>query len=57
MNTNYHSIDYNYAYFNFNWTWIKDKQIIHTGNEIAGMLIIVDEEGNMLKWYGYERVQ
>ena len=57
MNTDYHHIDYNYAYFNLNWTWIKDKEIIHQGNEESGMLIIVDADGNMVKWYGYERVK
>jgi hypothetical protein len=54
--TNYHQIDYNYAYFNFNWTWIRDKQIILKGNNMRGALIIADLEGNMVKMYGYERL-
>jgi len=53
---NYHNIDYQYAYFNFNWTWIRDKQIIHKGNEIAGSLIIADCEGNMIRMFGYSRI-
>jgi len=56
MNTNYHSIDYQYAYFNFNWTWIRDKQIILKGNKMGGVLIIADLEGNMVKMYGFERI-
>ena len=56
MNTNYHSIDYQYAYFNFNWTWIRDKQIILKGNKMGGVLIITDLEGNMVKMYGFERI-
>ena len=56
MNTNYHSIDYQYAYFNFDWTYIKDKQIILKGNSLGGMLIIADSEGNTLKIFGFERI-
>ena len=56
MNTNYHSIDYQYAYFNFDWTWIRDKQIILKGNKMGGVLIIADLEGNMVKMYGFERI-
>lgn len=54
--TNYHHIDYQYAYFNFNWTWIRDKQIILKGNKMGGALIITDLEGNMVRMYGYERI-
>ena len=56
MNTNYHNIDYNYAYFRFDWSWIKDKQIILKGNEMGGMLIITDADGKTLKVFGYERL-
>jgi len=56
MNTNYHHIDYHYAYFNFNWTYIRDKQIIHRGNSRGGVLIIADSEGRHLKVFGYERI-
>jgi len=56
MNTNYHSIDYQYAYFNFNWTYIKNKQIILKGNNMGGMLIIADSEGRTLKVFGFERI-
>jgi len=51
-----HNIDLHYAYFNFNWTWIRDKQIIHKGNQLGGMLIIADADGKALKIYGYERM-
>jgi hypothetical protein len=40
----------------FDWTYIKDKQIILKGNELAGMLIIADSEGRTLKVYGFERI-
>jgi hypothetical protein len=56
MNTNYHHIDYNYAYFNFSWTWIRDKQIILEGNNMSGVMIIADEERRPLKVFRYERI-
>jgi hypothetical protein len=56
MNTNYHHIDYNYAYFTFSYTWLRDKQIIHRGNTMGGTLIILDADGNMVKMFGYERI-
>ena len=56
MNTNYHSIDYQYAYFNFDWSYIKNKQIILKGNKMGGILIIADSEGNTLKIFGFERI-
>jgi len=56
MNTNYHNIDFEYAYFNFNWTYIRDKQIILKGNNMGGVLIIADSEGRHLKVFGYERI-
>jgi hypothetical protein len=49
-------IDYGYAHFDFNWTWIKDKQLVMRGNQYAGMLIILDEEGNPVGMYGYELI-
>ena len=56
MNTNYHNIDYQYAYFRFDWNYIKDKQIILKGNKLSGMLIIADSEGKTLRVYGFERI-
>ena len=56
MNTNYHNIDYQYVYFNFSYTWLRDKQIILRGDEDSGVLIIADEDGNMIKMYGFERI-
>ena len=56
MSTNYHHIDYQYVYFEFDWQWIKDKQIVHKGDETGGALFILDEEGNLVKGYGYERI-
>jgi hypothetical protein len=50
------NIHYRYAYFHFNWTWIRDKQIIHKGNQYGGTLFILDEDGNMLRGYGYELI-
>jgi len=49
-------ITYNYVYFNFDWSWVRDKQIIHRGNQYGGTLFILDEHGNMLKGYGYELI-
>ena len=56
MKTNHHNIDYQYVHLNFNWTWIRDKQIILRGDSDSGMLIIADEDGNMIKMYGFERI-
>ena len=56
MKTNYHSIDYKYVHLNFDWNWIKDKQIMIRGNELAGMLIIADSEGKTIRIYGYDRI-
>jgi hypothetical protein len=56
MNTNYHNIDYQYVYFTFDYTWLRDKQIIHNGDEYGGVLIIADEDGVAIKMYGYELI-
>jgi len=56
MKTNYHSIDYKYVYFEFDWNWIKDKQIIHKGDEIGGALYILDSEGRLVRGYGYDLI-
>lgn len=45
-----------YVHFTFPWWWIRDKIIIHRGNEDYGMLIIADEEGKAVKMYGYELI-
>ena len=57
MNTKLHNIDYQYVYFRFDWNWIKDKQIIHNGDEFGGILLILDSEGNKVKMYGYELIK
>ena len=49
-------IDYGYAHFDFDWTWIRDKQIIHNGNQYMGMVMIIDSEGEIVGWYGYELI-
>jgi hypothetical protein len=49
-------IDYGYVEFTFLWNDIKDKQIIHKGNENGGMLAIADWDGNLIKMYGYEKL-
>jgi|688.fasta_scaffold734516_3 hypothetical protein len=49
-------IDYNYAHFEFDYVWLRDKQIVINGNEYVGILIILDKNGNALKWYGYELI-
>ncbi len=53
MNTR---IDYRYVHLNFDWTWIRDKEIILRGDQWAGMLIILDEDGNTVGMYGYESI-
>jgi hypothetical protein len=50
------NIDYEYIHFRFYWSWIKDKQIIHKGNQYYGVLMIVDENGIAIKTYGYELI-
>jgi hypothetical protein len=57
MKTKLHNIDYQYVYFRFDWNWIKDKQIIHNGDEFGGILLILDSEGNKVKMYGYELIK
>lgn len=49
-------IDYGYAHFEFDWTFIKDKLIIHQGNDKIGMLMIATEEGEVVRMYGYELI-
>ena len=46
-----------YIMFNFEWSWIRDKQILHKGNEWYGTLIILDSKGNVERMYGYEYVE
>lgn len=46
-----------YIQFEFDYMWIRDKQIIHKGNEYYGMLIILDDEGRAIKMYGYELIE
>lgn len=50
------NISKRYVYFTFNWQWIKDKQIIHRGNQYGGMLSVIDDEGYPVKIYGYELI-
>jgi hypothetical protein len=49
-------IDYGYTHFNFDWNWIKDKEIIHKGNEYGGMIIILDNKGRAVGMYAYELI-
>lgn len=56
MTTTNTNIDYQYVHLNFDWTWIKDKQIYLRGNKRAGMLVIVDADGNTVGMYGYEEI-
>ena len=55
MNNETH-ISKRYVYFTFPWRWIRNKQIIHRGNDEYGMLIITDEDGKAVKMYGYELI-
>lgn len=50
------NISVKYVYFTFPYTWIRDKGIIHRGNEEHGMLMIIDEDGFPIKMYGYELI-
>lgn len=47
-------LNYNVIPFYFSWNWIRDKQLIHTGNKDYGMLWILNEDGEAVKAYGYE---
>lgn len=49
-------IQKDYVTFSFDWQWIRDKQIIHRGNDYAGMLLIFDQEDKLIKMYGYELI-
>lgn len=49
-------INYNVIPFYFDWYWIRDKQILHRGDDEYGMLTIVDEDGIPIKMYGYELI-
>jgi hypothetical protein len=50
-------IDYGYAHFNFDWTWIRDKEIIVDGDELEGVVIIVNSKGHMVGFYGYQMIK
>jgi hypothetical protein len=54
MNTR---VDYNYAHFNFDWQWIKDKEIVVEGDEYEGVLMIINDKGQMVGFYGYQLVE
>jgi hypothetical protein len=59
MNNDYNDrvkVELGYVTFNFDWNWIKNKQIIHKGNQQYGMLFILDDEGRAVKMYGYELI-
>lgn len=43
-------------YFTFLWSWIKDKQIIHKGDEDSGVIIVYDEENRVVGMWGYESI-
>ena len=49
-------IDYGYAHFNFDWTWIKDKEIVVEGDEYEGVLMIINDKGQMVGFYGYQLI-
>lgn len=44
------------VYFTFLWSWIKDKHIMHRGDEEQGMLIIYDEDNKVVGMWGYESI-
>ena len=50
------NIHYGYVHFTFPWTWIKDKEIMVEGNHVRGLLYILDNDGKLVKVYGYELV-
>ena len=54
MNTR---IDYGYAHFNFDWQWIKDKEIVVEGDEYEGVLMIINDKGQMVGFYGYQLIE
>lgn len=49
-------IDYDMVHFRLWWNEVKDKQLIHQGDENEGMLIIADLDGKIIKMFGYERI-
>ncbi len=53
MNTR---IDYGYAHFNFDYTWLRDKEIVVEGDEYEGVLMIINDKGQMVGFYGYQLI-
>jgi hypothetical protein len=49
-------VHYSKVHFAFLWSWIKDKQIRHIGDEEQGMLIIYEEDGRVVGMWGYEAI-
>ena len=43
-------------YFTFLWSWIKDKHIIHRGDEDSGVIIIYDDDNRVVGMWGYELI-
>ena len=59
MNNQYNDkakIEIGYVTFKFEWSYIKDKTMIHQGNNDYGMLWVLDNEGKAVKAYGYELI-
>jgi hypothetical protein len=54
MNTR---IDIGYAHFNFDWSWIKDKEIQVEGDIFEGVLMIINDKGEMVGFYGYQLIE
>ena len=51
-----YNVSYNRVYFTFLWSWIKDKHIMHRGDEESGMLMIYDSDNRVVGMWGYEAV-
>lgn len=49
-------VDYEYVHFRLDYNEVKDKQLIHRGNQDEGMLIIADSYGKIIKMFGYEKI-
>ena len=49
-------IDYDMVHLQLWWNEVKDKKLIHHGDEDEGVLIIADSDDIIIKIIGYEKI-
>lgn len=50
-------LDFKYVHLNFQWSWVKDKEILWVGDDIMGMVYLLDSDGRVVGAYGYELIK